>query len=345
MRFSVEIASSLAELPIQGICREYPNKLDHVINNRGDLKSPRELHPAFYGCFDWHSSVHSHWMLVHLLKRFKLPEAGKIRELLRLNLTADHLQAEADYLSEPNRQSFERPYGWAWLLKLAEELHGWDDPDGLNWATWLRPLESTIVARSVEFLSRQAYPVRTGTHSNTAFSLTLSYEYADRVNNTTFRSLIGERTLSYYAGDSVYRTNQEPSGADFLSPCLVEADLMRRVMLPDEFQEWFHRFLPDIYSGDAKTLLNPVEVTDRTDPQIGHLDGLNLSRSWALAGIASKLSADNPVRKVLRESSQHHAVKGLSHVSTGDYSGEHWLASFAVYMLAAVESAESARVE
>jgi len=345
MRFNVEIASSLAELPMQGICREYPNKLDHVVSGPNDLKSPRELHPAFYGCFDWHSAVHSHWMLIHLLKRFELPAAGKIRDLLRQNLTEHHLREEADYFSEPNRQSFERPYGWAWLLKLAQELHGWEDDDGKRWAEQLRPLESAIVARFTEFVSKQSYPVRSGIHSNTAFSLTLAYDYAVVFQDARFKSLICERALTYFGQDTHYQTQQEPSGADFLSPCLVEADLLRRVIDGAEFEAWLGGFLSDVVSGNAPTLMTPVEVSDRRDPQIGHLDGLNLSRAWCLSGIASALPGDRPLKKILTDAAQHHAVKGLSHVATGDYAGEHWLASFAVYMLSSFESARAVRVE
>jgi hypothetical protein len=345
MRFSIEIASSLAEFPIQGICREYPNKLDHVISCPADLKSPRELHPAFYGCFDWHSAVHSHWMLIHLLKRFDLPNSDRIRGLLKQNLTEANLRAEADYFAEPNRQSFERPYGWAWLLKLAQELYGWDDEDGVRWAEQLKPLETAIVARLFEFLSRQQYPVRTGTHSNTAFSLTLAYNYAAAIQNEHLKELIADRATAYYGRDMGYQTAQEPSGADFLSPCLVEAELLSRIMAQEQFSAWFKNYLPEIPSGAAQSVMVPVEVSDRTDPQIGHLDGLNLSRAWCLVGIASALPEAEPVTRLLIDSAQHHAVKGLSHVSTGDYVGEHWLASFAVYMLSTFESAHSSRVE
>lgn len=345
MRFSIEIASSLAEIPTQGICREYPNKLDHVIGGPGDLKSPRELHPAFYGCFDWHSAVHSHWMLIHLIKRFELRIEPKIRSLLRINLTEEHLRAEADYFAEPYRQSFERPYGWAWLLKLAQEIHQWDDKDGKGWSEGLRPLETAIAARFCDFLNRQQYPVRTGTHTNTAFSMTLAYDYACSTGDVRLQDVLLEKATAYYSADANYPTAQEPSGADFLSPCLVEADLLRRVMSREQFREWLGVFLPELSSGGAKQLLTPVEVSDRTDPQIGHLDGLNLSRAWCLVGIANSLDPSDPLACTLRDSAQHHAIKGLSHVATGDYMGEHWLASFAVYMLSAFESPRPLRVE
>lgn len=345
MRLTVEVAEGLAELPIGGICREYPSKLDHVINGPSDLRTPRDLHPAFYGCFDWHSSVHSHWMLIHVLKRFNLPNSDRIRGLIRQNLTSGNLLAEAAYLSEKNRQSFERPYGWTWLLKLALELYGWDDEDGKQWSKSLHPLETAIVARYFEFLPRQRYPVRTGTHSNTAFGLTFAHDYAVIMKETRLQALIEDRAIAYFASDSGYAVSQEPSGADFLSPCLTEADLLRRVLPGPEFRDWLHRLLPDIAVSGAEPFMKPVEVSDRSDPQIGHLDGLNLSRAWCMAGIASSLPVDDPFRDVLNDAAQHHAVKGISHVSTGNYMGEHWLATFAIYMLSVFESYDAARVE
>lgn len=345
MRFSVEIASSLAELPIQGICREYPHRLDHVVNGPADLRSPRELHPAFYGCFDWHSAVHGHWMLVYLLKRFNLPAAPRIRGLLNSNLTRENLQAEANYLSEPGRQAFERPYGWAWLLKLAQELHGWDDEDGSRWSEFLRPLETLITIRGFEFLERQRYPVRVGVHANTAFTLSLGRDYAAAVENSKLLGLIDARAIDYFGSDTAYCGGQEPSGADFLSPCLCEADLLRRVLPSAEFRRWFHAFLPEIQTDSAPALLHPVEVSVSSDEQLGHLAGLNLSRAWCLASIASALAQDDAARKRLEDAAQHHAVKGLSHVATGDYTREHWLGTFAVYMLSTFESIEPVRVE
>ncbi len=338
MRFSVEIASSLAELPTQGICREYPNKLDHVINGPTDLRSPKALHPAFYGCFDWHSAVHSHWMLIHVLRRFDLPNAAKIRRLLAANLTAENIRAEVDYLAEPNRQSFERPYGWAWLLHLAQELRGWDDDQAREWSQNLMPLEAAIRARFVEFLPRQQYPVRTGTHSNTAFSLSMAFDYALTVGDEELSSLVTDRALDYFGSDVGYQPFQEPSGANFFSPTLIEADLLRRLMTPAEFEAWLTGFLPDLFGGAECNLLHPVSVSDRKDPQLGHLDGLNLSRAWCLSGISKALVGNPEVHKRLADAAYQHAVKGLSHVITGDYVGEHWLATFAVYVLSSFES-------
>jgi Protein of unknown function (DUF2891) len=328
-------ASAFARLALKGIQREYPNKPDHVLNDVVDVKSPRELHPAFYGCFDWHSSVHGHWMLVRLLRRFPdLPEAKQIRSVLAEHLTQPNLQAEADYFAQPNRQSFERTYGWAWLLKLAEELHGWDDAEARQWSRNLQPLAEVIVARYQDFLPKQTYPIRTGVHPNTAFGLAFALDYARAVGNGPLRERIEERSRTYFAADASYPAAWEPGGEDFFSPSLMEADLMRRVLSPEEFQEWFQRFLPTIAAGEPKSLLTPATVADRSDPKIVHLDGLNLSRAWCMRGIAAVLPADDAARRALTESAAAHAAAGLRHVASGDYAGEHWLASFAVYLLA-----------
>jgi hypothetical protein len=248
-------------------------------------------------------------------------------------LTAKNLQIEADYFTQPNRKSFERTYGWAWLLKLAEELHGWDDPDGKQWAQNLRPLTETIVKLYLDFLPKQTYPIRTGVHPNTAFGLAFALDYARAVENNKLALLIVERSKDYYAKDTDAPAKWEPGGADFFSPSLMEADLMRRVLPSAEFHKWLKEFLPGLAKSEPKSLFTPATVTDRTDPQIVHLDGLNLHRAWCLRGIASALPKDDPARKVLAESAARHAEAALAHVASGDYAGEHWLASFAVFML------------
>jgi hypothetical protein len=333
---SREQASAFARLALKAIRREYPNKPGHVLNSEADVKSPRALHPAFYGSFDWHSSVHGHWMLVRLLRLFPdLPEKRDVRAILGEHLTAKNLQAEADYFAGANRQSFERTYGWAWLLKLAEELHGWDDADARQWEKNLRPLVDVIVSRYLAFLPKQTYPIRSGVHPNTAFGLAFALDYARAAENRPLRELLEERSRSYFGGDTGIPAAWEPDGADFFSPSLMEADLMRRVLPPAEFATWFRRFLPNLAKGEPKTLLAPAKVTDRSDPQLVHLDGLNLSRAWCMRGIAAALPKEDPVRKVLAESAARHAEAGLRHVASGDYAGEHWLASFAVYLLSA----------
>jgi hypothetical protein len=334
LKMSPKQASLFARLALKGIRQEYPNKPDHVINGGADVKSPQAQHPAFYGSFDWHSSVHGHWMLVRLLRSFpELPEKEQIRAVLGQHLTAKNLQAEADYLAQPNRKSFERTYGWAWLLKLAEELHGWDDPDGRQWSRNLQPLVDAIVARWLDYFPKQTYPIRTGVHPNTAFALCFGLDYARAVENKPLRALIEERSRFYYAKDARIPAAWEPGGTDFLSPSLVEADLMRRVLPPAEFRVWLRRFLSDLERGEPKTLLAPAKVTDRSDPQLVHLDGLNLSRAWCMRSIAGALPADDPARKVLADSAALHAEAALRHVNSGNYMGEHWLASFAVYLL------------
>ena len=327
-------ASAFARLALKGIQKEYPNKPGTVLNSKDDIKGPRDFHPAFYGSFDWHSSVHGHWMLVRLLRRFPdLPERQEIRAVLNEHLTAKNLQAEADYFKQPNRQSFERTYGWAWLLKLAEELHGWDDPDAKMWSKNLQPLTDIIVARYLAFLPKQTYPIRSGVHPNTAFGLAFAHDYAVAVNHQKLRELIEKRSLDYYGKDVDAPARWEPDGADFFSPSLMEADLMRRVLPAKEFRAWLGRFLPGLAKGEPRSLFVPATVTDRTDPQLVHLDGLNLSRAWCLRGILTALPKDDPARKALVASEKKHAEAGLKHVASGDYAGEHWLASFAVWML------------
>ncbi|HXQ74390.1 MAG TPA: DUF2891 domain-containing protein [Pyrinomonadaceae bacterium] len=332
--FSEKQASHFAALAMKCVAREFPNKPEHVINNAGEVQSPKALHPAFYGCFDWHSSVHGHWMLVRLLKSFpNLSESTKIRNALNVNLTAENIQAEVAYLKQPNRQSFERTYGWAWALKLAEELHGWNDTDGRRWSENLKPLADALSQSYRNFLPKQTYPIRTGVHPNTAFGLAFALDYAKTTGDRELESLLDERSRTYYAKDTNYPGAWEPGGEDFFSAALMEADLMRRVMKPAEFAAWFRRFLPGVTKGSPAALLQPAIVTDRSDPKLVHLDGLNLSRAWCMRSIARALPANDPARAILSESADKHAAAALAHVASGDYAGEHWLASFAVYLL------------
>jgi hypothetical protein len=272
---------------------------------------------------------------VKVLKRYPdLPEAKKIREVLAAHFTAENGKAEAAVFAQKEQKSFERPYGWAWVLKLAEELHTWDDADAKVWAANLKPLTDLIAARYVEFFPKQTYPVRSGVHSNTAFGLTFAHDYARAVNDTKLREAIEDRAKSYYGKDEDAPARWEPDGADFLSPSLCEADLMRRVLPAKEFAAWLAKYLPGLADGKPATLFTPATVTDRSDGHLVHLDGLNLSRAWCMKGVASALPADDPVRKKLLEAAAKHAEAGLAHVASGEYAGEHWLASFAVWMLA-----------
>ncbi len=331
-----EQALAFARLALKGICKEYPNKPEHVLAGPADVKAPRSLHPAFYGSYDWHSSVHGHWMLVRLLRTYPdLPESKEIRSVLSQHFTAQDLKAEAEYLARKESKPFERPYGWAWLLKLAEELNGWDESEAKSWAQNLSPLADAIVARYLEFFPKQTYPIRTGVHPNTAFGLSFAHDYACAAGNAALKRLVEERARNYFGDDADAPARWEPGGADFFSPSLMEADLMRRVLPPAEFRGWFERFLPGAAHGEPKALFTPATVTDRTDPQLVHLDGLNLSRAWAMRDIAAVLPQGDPARAVLLSSSARHAEAALLHVASGDYAGEHWLASFAVYLLTA----------
>jgi hypothetical protein len=333
-QLDVKSASRFAGLALKCVKKEYPNKPDHVMNDESEVQSPSFFHPAFYGCFDWHSSVHGHWMLVRLLRTFPdLPEAKEIRSALNDNLSAENIETEVKYLQQPSRKSFERTYGWAWLLKLAEELHEWDDPDGQKWSKNLQPLADSVVKRYIEFLPKQTYPIRRGVHPNTAFGIAFALDYARAVGHHELEDLLIERSNAYFLHDSDCPASWEPDGDDFFSRSLIEADLMRRVLPREEFPEWFHRFLPGLADGKPESLLEPADVSDRSDPKIVHLDGLNLSRAWCMNGIACALPDDDPVRKILTESAIRHAQATLPHIASGSYEGEHWLASFAVYLL------------
>lgn len=335
-------AAHFAGLALKCVAREYPNKPEHVVNTSADVRSPKSLHPAFYGCYDWHSSVHGHWMLVRLLKTFpNLPQEKEIRSALSRNLTEGNIENEVAYMKQPNRQSFERTYGWAWLLKLAEELHGWQDADGKEWAANLHPLADLIARAYITFLPKQTYPIRTGVHPNTAFGLAFAFDYAKAVDHAQLRDLLVERSRKYFTADRNYPGGWEPGGEDFFSAALMEADLMRRVMKPSEFATWFHRFLPTVSKGQPAALLEPAIVTDRSDPKLVHLDGLNLSRAWCMRSIADSLPRRDPARAVLIASAQKHANAALAHVASGDYAGEHWLASFAVFLLSTTTTTEN----
>jgi hypothetical protein len=331
-------ATRFARLALDCIQRELPNVIQHVVNGPDDVRRPRELHPAFYGCLDWHSAVHGHWLLVRLLRTVPgLTEAAEIRAALDANLTAEHLAAEVAYFAGARRQAFERTYGWAWLLQLATELHGWDDADARRWSAHLAPLTEAIIARYLAFLPRQTYPIRTGVHANTAFGLALALDHARATGHAPLAALIIERAMAYYAADRDAPVAWEPGGEDFFSPSLVEADLMRRVLAPAELATWLHGFLP---RGLSPSLRQPAVVSDRSDPKLAHFDGLNLSRAWCLRAIANALPAtvpatpaDEALRAEVRAAAAAHATEGLAHVATGDYMGEHWLASFAVYLL------------
>ncbi|MBN9523250.1 DUF2891 domain-containing protein [bacterium] len=328
-------ATAFARLALKGVVREYPNHPGHVLGGPQDALTPKALHPAFYGSYDWHSAVHGHWLLVKVLRTHPtLPEAGQIRTVLDAHLTDANVRAEAAYFERKESKSFERPYGWTWLLKLKAELHDWDDADAKRWSANLRPLADLIAAKYVTYYPKQTYPTRVGTHANTAFGLAFAHDYAVAVGDAKLRGLIESRARDYFGKDADYPAAWEPGGADFLSPALAEADLMRRVLPRDEFRTWFARFLPGAAKGEPAALFTPATVTDRSDPQLVHLDGLNLSRAWGMRAVANALPAGDPARAALRAGAARHAAAALPHVASGDFAGEHWLASFAVQLLA-----------
>lgn len=326
---------AFARLALKNIHQEYPNKTGDVLAGPEAVKSPKALHPAFYGCFDWHSSVHGHWMLVKLLKDYPQHSVCKsIRENLAINLTKENLDEEFAYFSAKEHKSFERTYGWAWYLKLVAELDGWDDDQGRQWRSDLKPLEDLLVERTMDYLPKLSYPIRTGVHADSGFGLAFILDYARAVNHAELEKAIVARARFFYLKDRDYPTVYEPSGQDFFSSCLNEADLMRRVLPREEFVQWFDRYLPSLRDGDGGNLLVPVEVSDVTDGYIVHLAGLDLSRAWCLKGIAESLPAGDSRVALLEQSAASHADKGFSYVFSGAYEGEHWLATFAVYLLA-----------
>jgi hypothetical protein len=326
MQNDEELAPRLADLALACVSREFPYQPAHVMREPGDLKRPRDLHPAFFGCYDWHSAVHGHWLLAHLLHRHSgLAQADAIRRVLDEHLTEHNLHVEAAYLAR--NPAFERPYGWAWALKLAEEAE--------PWRTALAPLCSVIEQRYLQWLPRQTYPIRSGTHANTAFGLAFALDYARAFGRRDLEGLVVERSLAYYGEDRDYPAAWEPGGNDFFSPGLVEADLMRRVH--PEFREWFDAFLPEL----SPSLLEPAVASDPSDGQLAHLDGLNLSRAWCYCGLSSVF----PERQIFARAADLHLEAGLKGLGSGSYAGEHWLATFAAYATAsrATAAAGSAR--
>lgn len=332
MTLSDDQVAAFAALALKGIPQEYPNKPSNVMTSAEDLKSPAAMHPVFYGCFDWHSAVHGHWMLVRLLKLYPdSSAAGQIRETLNRQFTKDKLQVEADYFQPKENKSFERMYGWAWALLLVAELHDWNDADAKQWRDNLRPLEIVIVQYSMDYLPKLSYPIRTGIHPDTGFALSLELDYARRTGHKPLEKLIIARANHYYLKDVNYPTHYEPSGNDFFSPGFNEADLMRRVLSREEFSGWLDTFLPQLRNGQMGPMLVPVEVSDVTDGHLVHLAGLDLSRAWTMAGIATALPASDPRKAMLQDSARNHFDAGMTYVNSGHYEGEHWLATFAVY--------------
>ncbi|HEY5047124.1 MAG TPA: DUF2891 domain-containing protein [Rhizomicrobium sp.] len=330
-KLTTEIASRLAGAALGHVTREWPNKLDHVMAAPEDVQSPRSLHPVFYGSFDWHSCVHGYWLLARLYRLFPdLPQRTQIRALFDEQFTAEKIAGEQAYLKRPAARGFERPYGWAWALMLAGELDRHESEKGTVWARAMKPLGDAFVARFAAYLPLATYPVRAGTHGNTAFALLLALDYAEVAGDETLASLFCEKARAWYARDTDCQA-WEPNQDEFLSPALIEAACMARVLSREDFARWFAALLPHAAQGQPATLFAPAQVSDRTDGKIAHLDGLNLSRAWCWRLILRGLD-DTPHRLRIDETIAVHLASALDHV-TGDYMGEHWLASFALLAL------------
>lgn len=333
VKFDLAAADRFANLALACVHKEYPNHISHTMNSDSDVDPPRKLTPAFYGCYDWHSSVHGHWLLVRLIKTH--PDAKFVpaaQAALRESLTAQNLAKEAAYIRGEGRASFERPYGLAWLLQLTAELQEWDDPQAKEMRANLRPLEEAGVERLSSWLPKLANPVRIGEHDQTAFALGLILDYAHTVGNEKLATLAASRARHYFVNDKHCPLDYEPSGEDFLSPCLAEADVMRRVLPSSEFSRWLRTFLPQIPANGSGAWLKPVISPDPSDPKLAHLDGLNLSRAWMLEGIAAGLPQSDKRRKAITVAAEAHRLAGLSAVTGAHYEGGHWLGSYAVYL-------------
>ncbi len=327
-------AARFAGLALACVHQEYPNKIAHVLNSDEDVRPPRELTPAFYGCFDWHSAVHGHWLLARLARAFpQEPFAVQARAALAASLTPEKIAGEVRYLEGAGRRTFERPYGLAWLLQLAAELKEWDNPQARRWALVLEPLERVAARRLKEWLPKLSHPIRTGEHDQTAFAFGLIADWAKTAGDLEMFTLIEARSHAYYANDRACPLAFEPSGQDFLSPCLAEADLLRRFMPSPRFSVWLSLFLPQLPLDGRGDWLEPALVTDRSDGKLVHLDGLNLSRAWMLEGIAAALSREDPRRRSLLAAAAAHRKAGLEAVTNQSYEGGHWLGSFATYLV------------
>ena len=330
---NIEQANRLAALPLKCMQHEFPNKLNQTLGNKADIQTPRELHPAFYGCFDWHSAVHGHWMLIELLRRFPYLENGdEIRKKLQENISRENILAEVKYFEGKHNKSWERTYGWAWLLKLSESLYLWDDPMAKTLHQHLEPLTQLIRDRYLSFLPKLYYPIRVGEHTNTGFGISFAWDYANTVGDTTLLNLINQRAKDWFLSDKNCPLEWEPSGYDFLSPCLEEADIMSRVLSEEAFNNWLKDFLPQLF--DAGYQLKPGQVTDRSDGKLVHLDGLNFSRAWVLYRLAKKGFGN---KQLLERLANEHLDFSIANIVDGDYAGEHWLASFALYALIVAE--------
>ena len=327
-------AGRFANLALTCLHQEYPNHVSLMLNSEDDAKPPHLLYPAFYGCLDWHSDVHGHWLLVRLLRLYPdAPFAAQARAEIAKSLTPENIAGEVAYLHQPNRASFERPYGLAWLLRLAAELRQWDDPQAKEWSATLQPLETEVANRLKSWLPKLHYPIRIGEHAQTAFSFGQIWDWAELSHDEEMKAMLTDAAHRFYWNDKSCPIAYEPSGEDFLSPCLAEADFMRRVISDkNAYGKWLSAFLPNIPHEAGKEWLKVGVVTDRSDPKLAHLDGLNLSRAWMLQGIASGLEPKDPRVAALLETAEKHRDEALPNITGEHYEGGHWLGTFAVYL-------------
>lgn len=333
-RLDIETATAWADLVLNNVDIEYPNKMSLVYVDADQVRTPKENFPAFYGCFDWHSSVHGHWVLARLLRSVpELPNADRIRKSLNEHLNKSNLLQEASFFARDEHKAFERMYGWAWLLKLATELDGWDDPDARKWRENLRPLEDLIVQRTMDYLPLLSFPIRVGQHTDSGFALGQLLDYATAVDRADLAERVRATAVRFYSGDKNYPVSYEPSGHDFFSSCWNEADLMRRHLPQAEFARWLEQFVPNAKMQLTDGTIEPVKVTDVTDGKLVHLAGLNLNRAWCLRAVSLALPDNHELKTPLLASAQRHLTAGVAYVNSGHYEGDHWLATFALYAI------------
>jgi hypothetical protein len=327
---SVERFASLA---LDCVHQEYPNKIAHVMASDAEVAPPRILTPVFFGCFDWHSSVHGHWLLVRLLRLYPQADfAAQAEAALNRSFMAEKVAVEVGYVTHAQRASFERPYGVAWLLQLTAELREWDDARARRWLGILQPLETALVVNMESWLAKLAYPIRIGEHAQTAFAFGLFLDWARVAQRDDFHELVSKKARDFYLNDRDCPLAYEPGGQDFLSPCIAEADLMRRIMEAEKYAAWLKTFMPSLPKDGSGNWLALAVVTDPEDGKLAHLDGLNLSRAWMLEGMASALPEDDPRKASLVAAASIHKESGLASVTGEHYEGGHWLGSFATYL-------------
>ena len=334
-KISADLSGRFTQLALDCVEQEFPNKIARTTNDAESIDRPQVLFPVFYGCFDWHSAVHGHWLLVRQLRVGPQDAAWRADAIAKLNrnITPENVAGELTNFRRAERGSWERPYGWAWVLQLTAELREYEDPNAKRWLAALEPLEADIVQATKDWLPKLAYPIRLGTHNQSAFAFTLMWDWAAVAGDTEFTALLKSKSMEFHAKDVDCPLTYEPSGEDFLSPCLMEADLMRRVMNAGDYERWLSAFLPNIPTDGSSDWLAPAIVKDASDGKLVHLDGVNSSRAWNLYNIARALPEGDARRASLIASADIHKNTGVAAVSDEHYSGSHWLASFATYLM------------